>query len=83
MPKYLTKTQQKKADKVIELLLKLSEEGVTFYMNSMPSLEIGFMRNGEDVSEYDEFFDFINFSDDSDMYYSPAAQGLKLESYGA
>lgn len=81
MPKYLTKKQKVKADKIIKLLKELSDDNVSFYLNSMPHLQIGFLKNAEDVDGYDNFFDFLN-SEKGDMYYSPHIR-LKLESYGA
>lgn len=48
----------------------------------MPDLEIGFLRNAESVMGYDAFFNFLNYSEDCDFYYSPTER-LKLDSYGA
>lgn len=82
MPKYLTKKQKLKADKITKLIKELSDENITFFMNSMPDLQIGFLRDSHDVDGYEAFFDFVNHNKDRYMYYSPNVR-LKLDSYGA
>ena len=80
MPKYLTKKQKQKADKIISLLKELSDENITFYMNSVPDLRIGFLRDAQTVGDYDSFVNFVNYDKNRDMYYAPNAR-LLLGSY--
>jgi len=80
MPKYLTKKQKQKADRIIRLLKELSDENITFYMNSTPDLRIGFLRDAQTVDDYDRFLKFVNYDKNRYMYYSPNMR-LLLGSY--
>lgn len=82
MPKHLTKKQKNKADKITKLIKELADENITFYMNSMPDLQIGFLRDADSIDGFDDFFNFLNKSKDSNMYYSPRVR-LKLDGYAA
>lgn len=76
--KHLTKKQKAKSDKVIKLLEELSKEGITFYMNSTPQLQIGFCRTTDNI-DFDVWSDFTQ-SEDYDKFYSPL-NNIRLESY--
>jgi len=80
MFKKLTYSQKKKADRVIKMLEDLSSQGITFYMNSTPNLQIGFLNNAHVNMDYDEWMAFIN-TKDGEKYYSPSNNIVK-ESYG-